>query len=29
MSYLTEEVGEPLYIMEELLVTKRAFDWVE
>lgn len=29
MSYLMEKVGGPLYIMEELQVTKRAFDWVE
>lgn len=29
MSCLTEEGGDPLYIMEEMLVTKRAFDCVE
>lgn len=27
MPCLTEEVRDPLFIMEELLVTKRAFDW--
>jgi len=28
-SCLPEEVGDPLYMMEELLVTKRALDWAE
>lgn len=29
MSCLSEKVGDPLYIMGELLIIKRAFDWVE